>query len=178
MSRAVFASALWGACRRCNKTAEIVLRPSIPEQVWEPGTARNGKSDSGMRPRGLTAPFVLGALAFRALYVIVRTGSLGVQSCVRHRELLGALAFRVSHVIGGSWEPWRSKLSTPPTRLNMWVPPPGALGSLGVESVSVTGAYWGGNLGVKAASVTAPLWGPRAHTTVRTEPWCLEAVTS
>ena len=63
-----------------------------------PGTARNGKSESGMRPRRPTAPFVLGALAFRALYVIV--------------PCLGALAFRAVYAIGSSWEPWRSEFLT------------------------------------------------------------------
>ena len=104
-------------------------------------------------------------------------------------SVLGALAFRAAYAIGnslepwrsefltssgGSCEPWRSKLCTPPTRLNMWVPPPGALGSRGVETVSVTGAYWGGSLGVKAASVTVQLWDLGARTTVRTEPWRLD----
>ena len=80
-----------------------------------PGLARNGKSASGTCPRGLTAPFVLepwppelftswfvlepwgaerahstlriGALASRALYVVVRIWSLGAQRCLRHGSL-------------------------------------------------------------------------------------------
>ena len=41
---------------------------------------------------------VLGVLVLRVFHVIVRTGSLGVQSSLRHR----------SH-----WVPWRSELFTP-----------------------------------------------------------------
>ena len=49
---------------------------------------------------------LLGALAFRALYVIARTGSLGVQNVLRHCSLLEALVFRACHVTVSSWEPW------------------------------------------------------------------------
>ena len=48
---------------------------------------------------------LLGALAFRALYVIVRTGCFGVQSVPRHCSLLKALVFRAFHVTVNSWQP-------------------------------------------------------------------------
>ena len=41
---------------------------------------------------------LLGALAFKDFHGIVRPGSLGVKSFLRHRELLGALAFKVCYV--------------------------------------------------------------------------------
>ena len=53
----------------------------------------------------------------REIHITVRAGSLGVQSFSRHRELLGALAFKILYATGShehvfsatwsSWEPWR-----------------------------------------------------------------------
>ena len=122
-------------------------------------------------------------------------GSLGVESLLRHRSLLGALVFRDVYVAARSWEPWRSKLFTPSFVL-------GASAfealyaivrteSLGVQNCSRHRPYGGGNLGVKAVSVTGPCVGLRAHTNVRTgallsacyvtarsrEPWCSEIAT-
>ena len=79
-------------------------------------------------------PFVL-----RACYVTARSwepwcseivtlplalGSLGVESLLRHRSLLGALVFRDCYVATRSWEPWCSEMFTLPL----------ALGSRGVEN--------------------------------------------
>ena len=105
----------------------------------------------------MTSSFALGALAFKALYAIVRTESLGVQNVSRHRSY---------------WEPWRRKLFTPSFAL-------GALAfealdaivcteSLAVQDVSRHRSYGGGDLGVKAVSVTRPSVGLKAHANVRT----------
>ena len=71
----------------------------------------NGKSASGTCPRWLMAPFAL--------------GSLGVQSLLRHRSLLGALVFRACYVLARCWEPWCSEIVTLPL----------ALGSLGAQTL-------------------------------------------
>ena len=126
--------------------------------------------------RRLTPPSVLSLGAERLLRYSSRSTTKTVG---KHQRLepFRAVLGRVFHVIGSSWKPRREKLSTPPTRLNLWLPSPGAPGNLGVETVSVTGPWWGRNLGVEATSVTVPLWGPRADATVHAEPWCLVVVT-
>ena len=103
-------------------TENVITRTSL---FPSPGFARNGKSASGTCPRGLTSPFVLapwppeifmssfvfepwgaerahstlrtGALASRALYVVVRIWSLGAQRGLTSPFVL---------------EPWRPELFT------------------------------------------------------------------
>ena len=77
---------------------------------WEPSVAFSGS------PEG-----VLGVLVLRVFHVIGRTGSLGVQSSLRHRSY---------------WEPWRSKRSTSSFVMVR-------TGSLGVQSPSRHWASWG-----------------------------------
>ena len=74
-------------------------------------------------------------------------GSLGVESLLRHRSLLGALVFRDCCIVDRSCEPWCSEMFT--------LPP--ALGSLGVEHClrhrSLLGA-----LVLRDCHVTARYW--------------------
>ena len=86
---------------------------------------------------------LLGALAFRALYAIIRTESLSVQKLFRSSFVLGAVAFKAFHVIVRN-------------------------GAMEFRAPRVTGPLVGGNLGVKAVSVTGPRVGLRAHTNDRT----------
>ena len=80
-------------------------------------------------------------------------GSLGVESLLRHRSLLGALVFRACYVLARYWKPWCSEVFTLPL----------ALGNLGVENClrhrSLLGA-----LVLRACHVTVCCW----------EPWCEE----
>ena len=80
-------------------------------------------------------------------------GSLGVESLLRHRSLLGALVFRDCYLVDRSCEPWCSEMFTLPL----------ALGSLGVEHClrhrSLLGA-----LVLRGYHVTARYW----------ETWCDE----
>ena len=80
----------------------------------------------------------------------VKEGKIICPSSARHIVRFRALAFRCPRGLWTSWELWRAECLKSSE----------ALGSLGVEAVSLTGAYWGGSLGVKAVSVTVPLWDP------------------
>ena len=116
----------------------------------------------------MTSSFALGALAFKALYAIVRTGSLGVRSSLRHRS------YR---------ESWRSKLFTPSS---VWGREPWRQSC--VRHWAVCGPegshqrpYW--SLGVKNLSRHCKLLGAlvlrACHVTVNSsELWCSELVTS
>ena len=135
------------------------------------------------RSKLFTPSFVLGALAFRALYAIVRTQSLGVQNFSRHRpygggsfgvkavsvtgpcvglrahtnDRTGALVLITCHVTVSSWEPWCSELFTSPL----------ALGSLGVQRC------------LRCRSLLGALVSSIVYVTVRSwEPWCYEVITS
>ena len=53
----------------------------------------------------------LGALVLRAFMSPLAPGSLGVESCLRHPSLLGALVLRACcHVTVRCWEPWCEEL--------------------------------------------------------------------
>ena len=141
---------------------EISLRH---RSYWEP-----------WRSKLFTPSFVLGALAFRALYAIVRTQSLGVQNCSRHRPYgggnLGVKAVSVTgpcvglrahtnvrtgallsacYVTARSLEPWCSEIATLPL----------ALGSLGVQTLFCHRSLLGA-LVFRDCYVAAGSW----------EPWC------
>ena len=83
-------------------------------------------------------------------------GSLGVESLLRHRSILGALVFRDCSVTARSREPWCSEIATLPL----------ALGSLGVESLLRHRSLLG-TLVFRVCYVPARCW----------EPLCYELVT-
>ena len=77
-------------------------------------------------------------------------GSLGVENCLRHRSLLGALVLRACHVTARCWEPWCEELFALPIAL----------------SCGVSGPYWGsfwrplGALLDCLWALLGPSWGP------------------
>ena len=88
--RGAYAS-LRGAYAELTRAYAELTRPPPPGPL-DLGRHGNGKSASGTCPRWLMAPVAL--------------GSLGAESLLRHRSLLGALVFRDCYVAARSWEPW------------------------------------------------------------------------
>ena len=78
-------------------------------------------------------------------------GSLGVESLLRHRSLLGALVLRDVYVAARSREPWWSEIATLPL----------ALASLGVKTLFCHRSLLGA-LVLRDVYVAARSW----------EPWC------
>ena len=73
--------ASWGPLRR--RGGKIHSGPSSGTPSW---SGLGGPLGRPGRSKLFTSSFVPGALAFKALYAVVRTGSLSVQSFPRHRS--------------------------------------------------------------------------------------------